>query len=99
MGFLYLKGITRQRIQFSIQYDSLIKRTALDYFDGKLDLQIGWAIEDVIQFARLRILQAMKKLNLDRCSFPYFIKNDNDLGMWQIYKIFKINETRPQKTG
>ena len=56
------------------QYDSLIKRTALDYFEGKLDLHIGWAIEDVIQFARLRILQAMKKLNLEKCPFPYFVK-------------------------
>ena len=56
------------------QYDALIKSTALDYFNGKLDLQIGWAIEDVIQFARIRILQAMKKLNLERCAFPYFVK-------------------------
>ena len=56
------------------QYDALIKSTALDFFDGKLDLQIGWAIEDVIQFARLRILQAMKNLNLDRCPFPHFVK-------------------------
>ena len=56
------------------QYDSLIKSTALDYFNGKLDLHIGWAIEDVIQFARLRILQAMKKVNLERCPFPYFVK-------------------------
>ena len=56
------------------QYDALIKSTALDFFNGKLDLYIGWAIEDVIQFARLRILQAMKKLNLDRCPFPHFVK-------------------------
>ena len=56
------------------QFDSLIKSTALEYFDGKLDLHIGWGMEDVIQFARIRILQAMKKLNLERCPFPHFVK-------------------------
>ena len=71
----YTEGDNTAANTILVQYDSLIKSTALDYFNGKLDLQIGWAIEDVIQFARLRILQAMKKLNLERCAFPYFVKS------------------------
>ena len=70
----YTEGDTTAANTILNQYDSLIKSTALDYFNGKLDLQIGWAIEDVIQFARLRILQAMKKLNLEKCPFPHFVK-------------------------
>ena len=73
-----------------VQYDSLIKSTALDYFNGKLDLQIGWAIEDVIQFARLRILQAMKKLNLDRCSFPHFVK---DTTIWACGRFIRYSKS------
>ena len=71
---LYLDGDNKSADVILRQYDSLIKRTALDYFEGKLDLQIGWALEDVIQFSRIRILQAMKKLNLEKCPFPHFIK-------------------------
>ena len=70
----YLGGNNKSADMILNQYDALIKSTALEYFNGKLDLHIGWAIEDVIQFARLRILQAMKKLNLERCPFPYFVK-------------------------
>ena len=72
------------------QYDSLIKSTALDFFNGKLDLQIGWAIEDVIQFARLRILQAMKKLNLEKCPFPYFIK---DTTIWACGRFIRYSRS------
>ena len=72
------------------QFDSLIKRTALDYFNGKLDLHIGWAIEDVIQFARIRILQALKHLNLDRCPFPYFIK---DTTIWACGRFIRYSKS------
>ena len=73
-----------------VQYDSLIKSTALDYFNGKLDLQIGWAIEDVIQFARLRILQSMKKLNLEKCAFPYFVK---DTTIWACGRFIRYSRS------
>ena len=73
-----------------VQFDSLIKRTALDYFNGKLDLQIGWAIEDVIQFARLRILQSMKKLNLEKCPFPYFVK---DTTIWACGRFIRYSKS------
>ena len=71
----YLGGNNNAADTILNQYDSLIKSTALDFFDGKLDLQIGWAIEDVIQQSRITILQALKHLNLDRCPFPYFVKD------------------------
>ena len=71
----YLDGDNKSADMILRQYDSLIKRTALDYFDGKLDLHIGWGIEDVIQLARIRTLQALRRLNLDRCSFPHFIRS------------------------
>ena len=86
----YICGDNNAANQILNQFDSLIKRTALDFFNGKLDLQIGWAIEDVIQFARIRILQAMKKLNLDRCSFPHFVK---DTTIWACGRFIRYSKS------
>ena len=86
----YLNGNNTAADTILNQYDALIKSTALDFFDGKLDLHIGWAIEDVIQFARLRILQAMKKLNLERCPFPYFVK---DTTIWACGRFIRYSKS------
>ena len=44
----------------------------------------------MIQFARIRILQSMKKLNLEKCAFPYFIK---DTTIWACGRFIRYSRS------
>ena len=54
------------------QYDSLIKKSILNYFK-QYDLHIGWSVEDIQQQTRLNILKSLKSFRFDKCSFPYWL--------------------------
>ena len=68
----YLGGDIQAGDRIIRQYDSLIKKSILNYFK-RYDLHIGWSVEDVQQQVRLKILQSLKHFRHDRCPFPYWI--------------------------
>ena len=70
---LYLSGDNTAGDYIISKYDSLIKRAALDYFSNELDLPIGLGIEDAFQVSRLKVLNDLHRLNLERCPFPHYV--------------------------
>ncbi len=74
----YLSGDNRAGNIILLQYDSLIYKTVINYFN-KIDIHTGWSAYDVIQEARIQLLNNLKYIKPDRHPMVVCVK---DAAIW-----------------
>ena len=74
----YLLGDSTAGDRLLIQYNNLICRTVIDYF-STVDVFIGWSTHDVIQEAKIQLLNNLKYIKPDKHPMPVCAK---DAAIW-----------------
>ena len=74
---LYIEGDNSAGDYILKKYDTLIKRACREYFYNRQDPMLGFGIDDAFQMARLKILDELKRYDIERCNFPSYIVIDS----------------------
>ena len=74
----YLLGDNNAGDRLLIQYNNLICRTVIDYF-ATIDTHIGWSTHDVIQEAKIQLLNNLKYIKPEKHPMPVCAK---DAAIW-----------------
>ena len=74
----YLLGDSTAGDKILIQYNNLICRTVIDYF-STIDVGIGWSTYDVIQEAKIQLLNNLKYIKPDKHPMPVCAR---DAAIW-----------------
>ena len=74
----YLLGDSTAGDRLIIQYNNLICRTVIDYF-ATIDVAIGWSTNDIIQEAKIQLLNNLKYIKPEKHPMPVCAK---DAALW-----------------